>query len=152
MAYLTQPHAKLPEGSGCCHLLTALNAARFYGRPTTEPGTTDFERFIDLVRCRYGAALRLEETWRLLGLEVQLGPHALGWVGRALGDGCPVGLSVFAPDFGFHSVLAIDYDGDGDLSLVNWEAARPISKVAWEHLQVPPFAYGSAERYALRTP
>lgn len=60
-----------------------------------------FEELVDLVKCRYGGAIGIENSYSKLGLSYEDGPLELDWIKNNL----PVNLSIVDSPKGFHSVL-----------------------------------------------
>lgn len=97
-----------------CQLIAAINARIFLGgKDVTDE---EFERLVDLVKCRYGGAICIEEAYEPLGLEVTDGPLPYyGWPWKKadkcynwIKDNLPVELSVHSPKFGYHAILVVD--------------------------------------------
>jgi hypothetical protein len=131
--YLTN---KDVAGSGPCALVTSLNALLFYKRPLPSP--EEIDQLVDLVRCRYGAALCIEEGRDQLGLTTEEGPVEKEWVNSHLEEGRCVDIGGFSPDWGCHSSLAVGLQ-DGRMLLVNWVKSSLILPVLWEEIKRPWF-------------
>lgn len=56
----------------CCALYAMCNAKRFLGEDTPTPGTPEWEGLVDIVACRHGSAIRIEEGAEALGLDLEL--------------------------------------------------------------------------------
>lgn len=123
-----------------CQLLTALNARSLLtGQTEVVPNSKEFETLVDLVHCRYGAALRIDKAYYYLRLAVQKGPNNNRWVYYRIQEGRPVELSIWTPDFGYHSVLVIDITKDGSAIVINFKEGERISLVNWQDLKFPRY-------------
>jgi len=91
-----------------CQLITALNAYYYLtGKQYCKQDSQEYEDLVDLIGARYGGAIGIEKAWKKLGVEVV-------WQGIGLGDfgtsiPLPIEFNVWAPGYGFHSTLMVDY-------------------------------------------
>jgi len=138
--FMDQDH--FPSGSGCCQLVTAFNAWSFlHMNPSPiRPGSEDMEHFIDLVGCRYGAAICVKKAWRCLRIAAQEGPQEPEWIYNRLAEGRPVELSAFHPKRGYHSALIIKMTRRATIRVVNWGKGKLIQMVHWSALRFPKYA------------
>ena len=130
--YLTQPPIELP----CCQLLTGLNALRYYGHTTPEPGDPIFDYLVDLAECRHGGATNVESAWWDLGLVWETKPLHINEIGWWVCSGIPVSITALLPDGTAHMGLVVGIDGD-DLHIVNWYSNHPVAKVKLQDLDIP---------------
>lgn len=56
----------------CCFLYALCNALRFLGGRSPAPGSSEWERLVDLIGCRHGAAINVDEAAAALGLTLEL--------------------------------------------------------------------------------
>ena len=82
-----------------CQLIAAINARIFLGEGDVSDAV--FEQLVDLAKCRNGAALNVEATYKFLGLKSTNGPLNVSWIEKHL----PVGITIHSPHYGFHNVL-----------------------------------------------
>ena len=124
----------------CCSPIAMCNALRFWGLPSPEPGTRDWEIMVDIAGCRHGAAIDEAATAEWLGL-VRCST-SLYFLRR--GGQLPAMMSFRSPDCGLHAALVIairegkrkwapdlhfvNYRGDGEGPTVEWV---PWDDVAW---------------------
>lgn len=122
----------------CCQLIAAINARIILGGPDVTDD--EYEELADLVFCRNGAAIHIEQAWKRLGLIVENGPvdtMDLEWVKTHL----PVEISYPDPKLGFHAALVIAVEGD-EVVLVNsfWERKK------WAEIEFYPHNYNRKMR------
>jgi len=114
-----------------CQLVTALNAFCFLTRGYHLPQKSrTYEKFVDLVGARHGSAIDIYRVHERLGIRVvkeweslfslqhdghspmdaheKKGPNEC--VGRNTALPLPLEMSVWNKHYGFHSVLAVDYE------------------------------------------
>jgi len=130
--YIAQDAA---NGHACCLPIAVLNACRFYGRDTVEPGTEEWEAAVDRWKCRSGSALGTENIYQQSGLEFRELPPGPGPVLQALDDGFPVVIHVGhdSSRIGLHTALATRRDGPM-IEVVNLNGPRgPL--VQWHDIQ-----------------
>lgn len=60
------------ENDFCCFLYALCNARRFLQGESPEPGTPEWERLVDVIGCRHGAAIDVDEAATVLGLSLDL--------------------------------------------------------------------------------
>lgn len=133
MARAAPKYLQQRDGS-CCGLYALCNALRYFGRPSPAPGTREWERLVDQIGCRHGAAVRTNEVAAHLGLCREPIDGGVFNVPRHL----PAMLSVYRPDGCLHVVLVIGGKG-GCLRLVNYRTDGPVVEdVAVSQLEWPP--------------
>src|ERR1700738_4680186 len=113
-----------------CALDVAINARIFLGG--SDVSEEEYESLVDLVRCRYGAALQLHLAYPLLGLIAEDGPvnpPSLDWASGRL----PVEIGYHDPVKGLHSALVVGVEG-GVVALVG--AFR--DRLEWGEVEWPP--------------
>lgn len=110
----------------CCRIISAFNALAYFGLPAPPQEGIFFEYLIDVAKCRHGSALDMESVHMILGIDSEplktVNTHILRSV---LGQGKPIELFVFSPDWGFHSVLLVDLKDDGFM-VANWNKSGTI--------------------------
>lgn len=105
----------------CCIPIAMCNALRFWGLPSPEPGTSDWETMVDIAGCRHGSAIGQQRTADWLGL-VSV-PTSLHFLRH--GQMLPALVTVRSPDGGLHAALVIEIrEGEEkrwpDLRFVNY--------------------------------
>jgi len=95
-----------------CQLVTAINAAFFLGEPLVEQGTPEYERLVDFVHARNGAAISIEKAHEYLKIKRTPLCKKAGFtwelMKQKIDEGHPVELLVQGPKYGRHSVLAVE--------------------------------------------
>lgn len=93
-----------------CQLISAINARVFWGGEKIEPGSEEFERLTDVAVCRLGAALPegMTDVFNSLDMYGIEGESTFKWVIHHL----PVEMSVWHPEYGYHSILIVGVAGD----------------------------------------
>lgn len=129
--YLSQPPIELP----CCQLLTGMNALRYFGYDTPEPGCPVFEYLVDLAQCRESGARNVKEAWWDLGLLWREFPFDLVTMHWWLARGFPVSISAMCSGGG-HMGLVIGGEGN-ILKVVNWWRGHVVSFVDVTELVMP---------------
>lgn len=140
--YLTQPPIEHPN----CQLLAGLNAIRFHGAYSPEPGDPVYDVLMDIANCWYEGATNAKEAWQCAGLAVETGVLTLDWLTNRLDAHIPVAIT---GEFEVpHMGLVIDVHKDC-LQIVNWVANEPISIRRWDDLLREPGIrdYGFALSY-----
>jgi hypothetical protein len=92
-----------------CQLITALNAKYYLTGYYISQDSDEYESLVDLCGARHGSAICIEKVWDKLNIEVKdTYLTALGWMSSL--PPLPLELSVWYKAYGFHSVLAVDYE------------------------------------------
>jgi hypothetical protein len=116
-----------------CQLISAINARIWLGGE--DVSEEEYEYLVDLVKCRYGAAIEINKAHQYLGLKTEDGPVDtldLEWVKTHL----PVEIGYPDPQKGFHSALVVEVPGD-EVVLLN--ASWPQKK--WADIEFYPHLY-----------
>ena len=112
-----------------CQLVTALNAYHYllgkkYVKSNKE---SEYERLVDLCRAKHSSALATRDVWEELGIR-PVDESAM------LKVRLPLEINLWHPDYGFHSVLAVEYEAAADCLRVtnftlgaNWDGWISIS-------------------------
>jgi len=127
-----------------CQLISAINARIYLGE--NDVADDEFERLVDIAKCRYGSAINIIECHPILGLYSINGPlknMPLEWVKNHL----PVEIGYSDPKFGFHSALIIGAEGDEVLGInASWD------KIKWADIYFYPHDYNRTLRsFELKT-
>jgi len=156
---------------GDCQLVTAVNARYHLTGEIVDPKSDEYQELVDLVCCRYGAAIDIRKAWKKLGITED---QRLQWYEIARQDVNPEVVKVF-PDsyryklqkesflevsiwhkfFGFHSIAIVDYEPRTDcVRLTNFKHVTSTDGwMFWEdlcpHLKLNPSK--SEPRYEFRT-
>lgn len=121
-------------GYSDCSLYTLCNALRFYGRPSPEPGTEEWEKLIDMAAARHGTAIHVDAVAAYLGLKRTRIPV------EDLADNLPADVTVWNPDAGtaLHSTLLVASQG-GTWTLVNyrWKAGPVVETLESSQVAMP---------------
>lgn len=121
-----------------CKLISAINARIYLGRDDVTED--EFERLVDIAKCRYGAAINIFECYPILGLSYTDGPlkdMPLEWVKNHL----PVEIGYNDPKFGFHSALIVGVEDDEVLAInASWD------KMKWYDIYFYPHEYNRTLR------
>ena len=96
------------NGYSCCHLITLLNAHRFWSLPTISPSDPEWEDWVDIYRCRHGAVIPVECMYA----DLQICWKSLSLEKSCTVDQLPIMVSHFDRLAGFHSSLVVDIDKD----------------------------------------
>lgn len=108
-----------------CQLIAAINARIFLGMGDISDDL--YETLVDLAKCRSGAAITVDKTYSILGLEHEDGEITLDWVKSHL----PVQISLFTKHQGFHAILIVDVKKDV-LQVVNLKYTK---RIKWSTLE-----------------
>ena len=96
-----------------CQFNTAINAALYFNEPGIQPGSVEYERWIDFMTgARDEGIWNIGPAYRYLGLgfkRIPVTPHSIM---DAIDKGHPVELSFHSKLQGIHSALAIEYNND----------------------------------------
>lgn len=133
---MTSPrYLRQKDGGSCCSLYALCNALRYFGWSSPVPGTREWEKLVDMIGCRHGAAVRTDHVAEHLGLRREPIDGGVFNVPRRL----PAMLSVYAPDRYLHVVLVIGAKRER-LRLVNYNYRKGpvVEDVAVRDLELPP--------------
>lgn len=103
-----------------CQLVTAINAAYYLRNETVNPTSKRYEKLVDLVGARHGAALRdlLPKAHKRLGVKPGRSYSSFFWLKKDLRDRgkleAPTEIAVRSKNYGTHSVLIVDYEPKTD--------------------------------------
>ncbi len=117
-----------------CQLVAAFNALIFYGLPAPRQHGKRFERFIDLIYARHGAALAVRKAHYELGLRAVPIARNVRAVRRHVDQGRPVEIGCFRDWAGQHAVLIVGREDDHYL-VTNWDKDKAVSKVTTKELR-----------------
>ena len=120
-----------------CQLVTAINAAAHLGELPVRPETEEYERLVDLVHARNGAAIAICRALPYLRIKRKAMPLRWSAVKRALDQGLPVGLDVYCTRIGLHSILCTDYRERRRLQFLRvWNLkSAPSGWISWHWLK-----------------
>jgi hypothetical protein len=112
------------------------NALRYFGRSSPNPGTEEWEGLVDLVGCRYGTSLGVEDLAEVLGLRLTV----CSWEG--VPNCVPVSAAVANPEeigCSYHSVLIIGVT-ETHWTLVNyrWYSGPVVEEVPVDEIIKAP--------------
>lgn len=97
-----------------CQLVVALNACYYLTGRYISQNSNEYEELVDLCGARYGSAISISKVWKKLGIKIK-GTY------RTFLDSednliknkkslLPLEMVVWHKIYGFHSVLAVDYE------------------------------------------
>lgn len=96
-----------------CQLITALNAIYYLTGEYIDQNSNEYEELVDLCMARNGAAISIEKVWDELGIEIKKTYlTSLDWESNL--PPLPLEISIWHKAYGFHSVLAVDYEPKTD--------------------------------------
>lgn len=137
------------RGKSCCSLVSLLNAARFHGLPSTRVGTRRWEEFVDIARCRYGAACATDDAAAELGLVRRRIRVGLKTFAKSL----PVMTVLENPHPGttMHSVIIVHAEDDV-LDVVNyrWITGPTVERICWKDLPLFPPGHCGRKAWAVQ--
>ena len=140
--YVSQVH------NGSCQVITAFNALAFYGRPVPRQEGPLWDYLVKLAKCEHGSALNMSEVLRYLGLKRVPIKNVYCHIFRSIaGQGKPIEVAAFAPDWGFHSALIVEVRKDGFM-IANWSRATAVHFVRGEILSATMPEPGNCNRKA----
>ncbi len=94
-----------------CQLVSVINAAIYLGEPPVDPLSEEYERLVDLVGARHGAAINVRGAVSYLRLVIhEIEPITMQSIRGKVLSGDPVSVSIWHRDVGLHSVLLTDPD------------------------------------------
>lgn len=92
-----------------CSLITALNAKYYLTGEYIDQNSNEYEKLVDLCMAREGSAIDIKKVWDELDIEVkQTYLTSLDW--NNILPPLPLEIFVWHKAYGFHSVLAVDYE------------------------------------------
>ncbi len=97
-----------------CQLVAVINAAAYLGQPLVDPNSEEYERLVDLVGARHGAAIAIRHAMgylRLISHDIK--PVALKGVETRVVSGHPVSVSIWDGGVGFHAILLTNGNANG---------------------------------------
>lgn len=106
-----------------CQLVTALNANYYLTGEYINQDSEEYEKLVDLCLSRHGSAICIEKVWDKLNIEVKNMYSYMPNYDNEDDPPLPLEIMVWHKIYGFHSVLAVDYE--------------PIT----ESLRIPNFRY-----------
>jgi hypothetical protein len=119
-----------------CQLVAVINAAAFLGEPPVDPASEEYERLVDYVGARHGAAVSPRPAASYLRLILHdIDPLTIDNVRCQVMSGRPVHVGIRHPILGHHAVLLTDGDGRG---MRVWNMRRkgfPKNRLSWERLR-----------------
>lgn len=95
-----------------------LNALKYHGLPCMKYGSEEWERLVDLAKCRNGATIGRKRIATALGLKLIIIPSA-----KEVPSMLPAMITCWPPRLGTHAVLVVKTGEDG-WDLVNYLAWR----------------------------
>lgn len=113
-----------------CQLVTIINAAIFLGESPIDPDSEEYERLVDVVKARIGAAITIDKAIEYLRLNYDYIPKNLRYLKKYLRNGYPVEIGVQHHKTGFHSCLVVD-ERNNYLKVANFR--HVTSKHGWIH-------------------
>ena len=91
-----------------CQLVAVLNACTYLTGGSFDQETKEYERLVDLVKARNGAAIGIGKAIAKLDMESQEGKRDLRWIRKNL----PVGIDIWHIRYGIHAVCIVGVRGD----------------------------------------
>lgn len=111
-----------------CQLVTALNAYCYLtGEQWCQQNSNEYERLLDLTKCRHGAAICIENAHKELGIEIIWSGISLYDVKLYSTDGSlilPMEWNTWSYEYGFHSNLIVDQNKD-KVRVTNFSKVNP---------------------------
>jgi hypothetical protein len=96
-----------------CQLVVVINAHIYYGGDSIATGSYEYERLVDLVGARGGAAIKIKKAYNYLRLIQKPLPRlSLDIIKTCLDIGMPIEVCVYNRRSGNHDVLIVDYCKD----------------------------------------
>lgn len=106
----------------CCQLISALNAARYFGLPTPGRISDEFEQLVNWADCRKGPATNMNAVATSLGLYRRLIHLDFATVVKHL----PVSLIATVGEC--HEFLAVDCQGT-ELKVINYHGSDDVDRL-----------------------
>ena len=106
-----------------CRLVAAINAAIFLNELPISQESIEYERLVDLVKARHGAAISISKAHEYL----RIIPHELNFldlktIKKYLDIDNPIEAVVWHKEPGLHSVLIVDYKKENNkIRVLNFE-------------------------------
>lgn len=106
-----------------CRLVAAINAAIFLNELPISQESIEYERLVDLVQARHGAAISISKAHEYL----RIIPHELNFIDlktikKYLDIDSPIEVVVWHKEPGLHSVLIVDYKKENNkIRVLNFE-------------------------------
>ena len=138
-----------------CQLVALINAAAFLGEPPVVQDSEEYERLVDFVGARHGAAISAYKAVEYLRLQAHaIEPVTLQAVRTNVMAGHPVAVSVWHVDTGFHRILLTHGDQKGTKCWNFRIKQNSKGRVTWGRLrefmaEVGPAKTRKAEWYEL---
>lgn len=112
-----------------CQMMTALNARYYLTGEYVSQDSDEYEKLVDLCGARHGSAVNIEKVWDKLNIEIkETYLNSLDWEENGIENPpLPLEIMVWHKAYGFHSVLAVDYEPKTDaLRIVNFRYATNL--------------------------
>jgi len=93
------------KSDGDCQLVSAANAYYYLTGKTVDKEL--YEELVDDCGCRHGSCIDMKKAFNVLGLRIDK-PYCW-FVGGSM-DRLPLEINVWHKFFGFHSILAVDWE------------------------------------------
>ena len=116
-----------------CQLISAINAAIYLNEIPILQNSIEYERLIDLVHARNGAAISIEYAHQYLRIKsTDIGTIDLNTLRNFLDNKNPVEVKVIKPFY--HSVLIIDYKKEGNylVQVLNYKQTDNEGWIEWK--------------------
>jgi len=99
-----------------CQLITALNAKYYLTGEYISQDSEKYEELVDLCGSRHGSAVCIEKVWDKINIKIRdTYISRLEWEEYDnISPQLPLEISVWHKAYGFHSVLAVDYEPKTD--------------------------------------
>lgn len=115
-----------------CQLITSINAYRYLTGKRIDQNTEEYERLVDLTKCRYGGALEIEKADEYFNLKTFYVPATLAEIKFYLDIGHPLGMSLFS-QCGYHEVLIVGYTNK-KIQVLNLPETDKCGNITWKKL------------------
>lgn len=102
-----------------CQLVSAINAAKQVHGDFELPDFI-YEQLVDISKCRYGGALRINEAIKFIGLRARKFHNISLKNIKKIKEKHPVSLGIFTKEHGLHSVFIEKIEGS-KLKVWNWK-------------------------------
>lgn len=144
MEYLLQNRS---HGSWCT-IFALCNALRYFGKPSPEPNSKEWNRLVDISLAWHGTPINKKELCKQL--RVKMVPIKV----EDTKNNIPVLLTVYNPQsFGcsFHATLVIDLK-DNVATLVNhhWETGPVVEDIEFNKIDMPPLGDINRRAWAIK--
>ena len=135
------------KGSSC-GLISLINCCKYLGLPTPKFGSDEWERLVDVIGCRHGSAISVDDAATELGLkrkEIRVGP-------KTIAKNLPVIIIMANPHRGMylHSVAVVGGDVQLGFELVNyrWLSGPVKETMYWQQINMEMLLPGHSNREA----